>query len=89
GVWGWWRRRGGRRACVHLKARVVAGGPEQAAFLDQLKVAHARPAVPQWIQVNDEIIAPAIESALTGKATAQQALSDAAGKTRSLLGWNG
>ncbi|MEV4076331.1 ABC transporter substrate-binding protein [Nonomuraea fuscirosea] len=74
---------------VHLKARVVAGGPEQAAFLDQLKVAHARPAVPQWIQVNDEIIAPAIESALTGKATAQQALSDAAGKTRSLLGWNG
>lgn len=74
---------------VHLKARVVAGGPEQAAFLDQLKVAHARPAVPQWIQVNDEIIAPAIESALTGKATAQQALSDAAGRTRSLLGWNG
>lgn len=74
---------------VHLKAQVVAGGPEQAAFLDQLKVAHARPAVPQWIQVNDEIIAPAIESALTGKTTAQQALTDAAGKTRSLLGWNG
>nr|SBO98404.1 Sugar ABC transporter, periplasmic sugar-binding protein [Nonomuraea gerenzanensis] len=74
---------------VHLKAQVPAGGPEQAAFLEQLKVAHARPAVPQWIQVNDEIIAPAIESALTGKATAQQALTDAAGKTRSLLGWNG
>ncbi|GAA4962352.1 multiple sugar transport system substrate-binding protein [Nonomuraea thailandensis] len=74
---------------VHLKAQVPAGGPEQAAFLEQLKVAHARPAVPQWIQVNDEIIAPAIESALTGKATAQQALADAAGKTRSLLGWNG
>ncbi|MGR6916972.1 ABC transporter substrate-binding protein [[Actinomadura] parvosata] len=74
---------------VHLKAQVVAGGPEQAAFLEQLKVAHARPAVPQWIQVNDEIIAPAIASALTGKATAQQALSDAAAKTRSLLGWNG
>ncbi|MER5999936.1 ABC transporter substrate-binding protein [Nonomuraea angiospora] len=74
---------------VNLKAQVVAGGPEQAAFLEQLKVAHARPAVPQWIQVNDEIIAPAIESALTGKVTAQQALTDAAGKTRSLLGWNG
>ncbi|MCK2216751.1 ABC transporter substrate-binding protein [Actinomadura sp. ATCC 31491] len=74
---------------VHLKAQVVAGGPEQAAFLEQLKVAHARPAVPQWIQVNDEIIAPAIESALTGKATAQQALTDAAAKTRTLLGWNG
>ncbi|MEW9554264.1 ABC transporter substrate-binding protein [Nonomuraea sp. NPDC050783] len=74
---------------VHLKAQVVAGGPEQAAFLEQLKVAHARPAVPQWIQVNDEIIAPAIESALTGKATAQQALTDAAARTRTLLGWNG
>jgi ABC-type glycerol-3-phosphate transport system substrate-binding protein len=74
---------------VNLKAQVVAGGPEQAAFLQQLKVAHARPAVPQWIQVNDEIIAPAIESALTGKATPRQALSDAATKTRSLLGWNG
>ncbi|WP_344485246.1 ABC transporter substrate-binding protein [Nonomuraea monospora] len=74
---------------VHLKAQVPAGGPEQAAFLEQLKVAHARPAVPQWIQVNDEIIAPAIESALTGKATAQQSLTDAAAKTRSLLGWNG
>ncbi|WP_084772848.1 ABC transporter substrate-binding protein [Nonomuraea candida] len=74
---------------VHLKARVVAGGPEQAAFLEQLKVARARPAVPQWIQVNDEIIAPAIESALTGRATARQALADAAARTRSLLGWTG
>ncbi|MFG1708913.1 extracellular solute-binding protein [Nonomuraea sp. M3C6] len=73
---------------VNLKAQAVEAGPEQAAFLEQLKVAHARPAVPQWIQVNDEIIAPAIETALTGKATAQQALTDAAAKTRSLLGWN-
>jgi multiple sugar transport system substrate-binding protein len=62
--------------------------PQQAAFLEQLKVAHARPAVPQWIQVNDEIIAPALEKALSGKATAQQALTEAADKTRSLLGWN-
>jgi ABC-type glycerol-3-phosphate transport system substrate-binding protein len=73
----------------NLKAQVVAGGPEQAAFLAQLKVAHARPAVPQWIQVNDEIIAPALESALTGKDTAQKSLTDAAAKTRALLGWNG
>ncbi|MET8340183.1 ABC transporter substrate-binding protein [Streptosporangium canum] len=64
-------------------------GPEQAAFLEQLKVAQARPALPQWIQVNDEIIAPAIESALSGKVTSQQALSDAAAKTRALLGWTG
>ncbi|RCG24032.1 ABC transporter substrate-binding protein [Sphaerisporangium album] len=64
-------------------------GPDQAAFLEQLKVAQARPAVPQWIQINDEIIAPALESALSGKATAQQALSDAAAKTRTLLGWTG
>ncbi|MFC4592079.1 ABC transporter substrate-binding protein [Sphaerisporangium corydalis] len=64
-------------------------GPDQAAFLEQLKVARARPAVPQWIQINDEIIAPAIESALSGKATAQQALTGAADKTRTLLGWTG
>ncbi|WP_405147209.1 ABC transporter substrate-binding protein [Sphaerisporangium sp. NBC_01403] len=64
-------------------------GTEQAAFLEQLKVAHSRPPVPQWIQINDEIIAPAIESALSGKATAQQALTGAADKTRALLGWTG
>ncbi|MEV4751848.1 ABC transporter substrate-binding protein [Streptosporangium sp. NPDC049248] len=64
-------------------------GPDQAAFLEQLKVAHARPALPEWIQINDEIIAPAIESALSGKATSQQALTEAATKTRALLGWNG
>jgi multiple sugar transport system substrate-binding protein len=73
---------------VNPTAKVVPAGPEQAAFLEQMKVAHARPAVPQWIQINDEIIAPAIETALTGKATAQQALTDAAAKSRSLLGWN-
>ncbi|WP_084195247.1 ABC transporter substrate-binding protein [Streptosporangium amethystogenes] len=64
-------------------------GPDQAAFLEQLKVAHARPALPEWIQINDEIIAPAIESALSGKVTSQQALTEAATKTRALLGWNG
>ncbi|WP_433256161.1 sugar ABC transporter substrate-binding protein [Streptosporangium sp. CA-135522] len=64
-------------------------GPDQAAFLEQLKVAQARPALPQWIQINDEIIAPAIEAALSGKVTSQQALSDAADKTRALLGWTG
>ncbi|GAA4069314.1 ABC transporter substrate-binding protein [Nonomuraea soli] len=73
---------------VHTKATAVGSGPEHEAFLAQLKVAHARPAVPEWIQINDEIIAPAIESALLGKMTAQEALTDAANKTRSLLGWN-
>jgi multiple sugar transport system substrate-binding protein len=62
-------------------------GPDQAAFLEQLKVAQARPALPQWIQINDEVIAPALEAALSGKSTAQQALTDAAGKARALLGW--
>lgn len=73
---------------VNTKATALGTGPENEAFLAQLKVAHARPAVPQWIQINDEIIAPAIESALSGKTTAQQAMTDAAAKTRTLLGWN-
>lgn len=64
-------------------------GAEQAAFLEGLKVAQARPAVPQWIQINDEVIAPAIEAALSGKSTAQQALTTAADKSRALLGWTG
>ncbi|MFI6509237.1 ABC transporter substrate-binding protein [Streptosporangium sp. NPDC050855] len=64
-------------------------GPDQAAFLEQLKVAQARPALPEWIQINDEIIAPAIEAALSGKKTSQEALTEAAAKTRALLGWNG
>ncbi|MCG5220302.1 ABC transporter substrate-binding protein [Streptosporangium sp. KLBMP 9127] len=64
-------------------------GPDQAAFLEQLKVARARPAVPEWIQINDEIIAPALESALSGKSTAKESLDDAAAKTRTLLGWTG
>ncbi|GAA3413096.1 hypothetical protein GCM10018952_28500 [Streptosporangium vulgare] len=64
-------------------------GPDQAAFLEQLKVAQARPALPEWIQINDEIIAPAIEAALSGKVTSQQALTEAADKTRALLKWNG
>jgi len=58
-----------------------------AVFLEQLKVARARPTVPQWIQINDEIIAPALELALAGKATPQQALSDAAAKARALRSW--
>ncbi|GAA3193912.1 sugar ABC transporter substrate-binding protein [Nonomuraea roseoviolacea] len=74
---------------VNTRATPVGTGPENEAFLAQLKVAHARPAMPQWIQINDEIIAPAIESALSGKATPRQALTDAAAKTRALLGWNG
>jgi multiple sugar transport system substrate-binding protein len=61
--------------------------PSYAVFLEQLAVAQARPTVPQWIQVNDEIIAPALDRALAGKATPAQALSDAAAKTRALLSW--
>ncbi|MEO3857764.1 ABC transporter substrate-binding protein [Acrocarpospora sp. B8E8] len=63
-------------------------GEQQQGFLEQLKVAHARPALPDWIKINDEFIAPAIEAALSGKVTSQQALTEAADKTRALLGWN-
>ncbi|GGK45441.1 ABC transporter substrate-binding protein [Planomonospora parontospora subsp. parontospora] len=64
-------------------------GPEHAVFIEALKATRARPAVPQWIQINDEIIAPALESALTGKVAPRQALSEAGAKARTLLGWNG
>jgi ABC-type glycerol-3-phosphate transport system substrate-binding protein len=68
-------------------AATAGEDPSYAVFVKQLAVAQARPAVPQWIQVNDEIIAPALDRALAGKVTPEQALTDAAAKTRSLLGW--
>jgi multiple sugar transport system substrate-binding protein len=68
-------------------AKSAAQDPSYSVFLEQLAVAQARPTVPQWIQINDEIIAPALDRALAGKQTPQQALSQAAGNARSLLSW--
>lgn len=61
--------------------------PSYAVFLEQLAVAVPRPTVPEWIQINDEIIAPALDRALAGKTAPAQSLSDAAAKTRALLSW--
>ena len=69
-------------------AKSAAGqDPSYAVFLAQLAVAQPRPAVPQWIQINDEVVAPALDRALTGGQPAQQTLRQAAGSARNLLGW--
>src|SRR5262249_21748454 len=68
-------------------AKAAAQDPSYSVFLQQLSVAQARPTVPQWIQINDEIVAPALDRALAGKQTAQQSLSQAAASARSLLTW--
>ena len=69
-------------------AKASAQDPSYSVFLEQLAVAQARPTVPQWIQINDEIVAPALDRALAGKQTPQQALSQAAGNARNLLSWS-
>jgi multiple sugar transport system substrate-binding protein len=61
--------------------------PMFKVFLDQLAVAQARPAVPEWIQINDEYLAKAIEEGVDGGRPPAEALGDAAARTRKLLGW--
>lgn len=70
------------------KATAADQDPFYTVFLAQLAVAQARPPVPQWIQINDEIVAPALDRALGGGQTAQQSLSQAATSARNLLGWS-
>jgi multiple sugar transport system substrate-binding protein len=77
---------------ANIKGAEIAAtkmGPEHTIFIEALKSTRDRPAIPQWIQNNDEIIAPALESALTGKSTPQQALTGAGEKATALVGWDG
>jgi multiple sugar transport system substrate-binding protein len=69
------------------EAAKTGADPTYGVFLAQLKVARARPSVPQWIQINDELIAPALDRAMSGKSTPEEALRKAATGTGALLKW--
>lgn len=65
----------------------LKGDKELAVFIQQMKTAQARPTVKDWIKVNDEIVAKALEEALDGGSSAEKALKDAASKAKTVLGW--
>ncbi|MEQ4724644.1 ABC transporter substrate-binding protein [Nonomuraea sp. B19D2] len=69
------------------KKSTLAGDPQFKVVLDQLESAQARPAVKDWIQINDDYLAKAIEEAVDGGAPPATALNTAAERARKLLGW--
>ncbi|MFC7363358.1 ABC transporter substrate-binding protein [Nocardioides astragali] len=70
------------------EASTLADDPQIQVVLQQLETAHARPAVADWIQINDEYIARAIEAAVDGDTPPADALDEAAERAAKLLGWS-
>jgi len=56
-------------------------------FMEQMKSAQARPTHPDWLQINDELVATAIDDAIDNGIDPATALHDAAEKAKELLGW--
>jgi ABC-type glycerol-3-phosphate transport system substrate-binding protein len=69
------------------QAAKINTDPAFKVFVDQLETAQARPTVPEWIQINDEYLAKAIEEGVDGGRSPADALADAAARARKLLGW--
>jgi multiple sugar transport system substrate-binding protein len=69
------------------RAAKINTDPVFKVFVDQLETAQARPTVPEWIQINDEYLAKAIEEGVDGGRSPADALADAAVRARKLLGW--
>lgn len=62
--------------------------PQFQVVLQQLETAVARPTVKDWIQINDDYLAKAIEETVDGGEEPSEALDTAAGRARELLGWS-
>jgi len=75
-------RRSGRDST--LMRVYLRDNPEHKAGLDSLEFAKSEPSVAEWQEVRD-IISDAVEQALLGKGSAQQALDAAAQKANRLL----
>jgi multiple sugar transport system substrate-binding protein len=67
--------------------KLQAKFPEYKALVEQLKCAKAdwRPLIPEWPQIDNQIIGISVSEAITGKKPAQQALDEAAAKIEALL----
>ena len=62
----------------------LRNNPEHKAGLDSLEFARTEPSMAEWQEIRD-IISDAVEQALLGKASPQQALDAAAQKANRLL----
>jgi len=58
--------------------------PDHQVFSDQLQYATARPAVVNWIKINDEVVATAIDRAFAGESV-KQVLDEAAEQANAIL----
>jgi multiple sugar transport system substrate-binding protein len=65
----------------------LAGDAELAVFMEQMKYAQARPTVADWLKINDEVVAAAIEEALENGGDPATALQDAGETAKEILGW--
>jgi multiple sugar transport system substrate-binding protein len=54
-------------------------------FLKQMETAQARPRITEWLKINDEVIGRALDQALSGQLTAEQALKDAQERANAIL----
>jgi multiple sugar transport system substrate-binding protein len=61
--------------------------PELQVFMEQMKYAQARPTVPDWLKINDELVAKAIDDVLDNNVSPVDALDEAAEKAKQILGW--
>ena len=65
----------------------LAGDEDLAVFMEQMKYAQARPTVTDWLKINDEVVAKALEEAMDGGKEPTDALRSAADDARTILGW--
>lgn len=56
-------------------------------FMEQMKYAQSRPTNPDWLQINDELVATAIDDAIFNDVSPATALQEAAESAKELLGW--
>jgi len=65
----------------------LAGDEELAVFMEQMKYAQARPTVTDWLKINDELVAKALEEAMESGKEPAEALRAAADDAVKILGW--
>lgn len=56
-----------------------------AVFLKQMETAQARPRIPSWLKINDEVVAKALSQVILEELTAQEALSLGAQKANMIM----
>ncbi|MFI7704268.1 ABC transporter substrate-binding protein [Nonomuraea sp. NPDC049480] len=66
----------------------LAGDPDMKIVIQQLESARSRPALTEWIKINDDVLAKAIEEGVDGDTSPADALNAAATRATKVLGWS-